>query len=291
MIKIDVSNAIPKRLWTYLLGIIPGLLFELSLAFGDPHLANLMIDRAKQIYPFQPYALLILFVASCLLVGQVFFLLAWFADILIGSVYRFRRYFIQVTLGSDWLYRAFGRLQGFPPKRNILIRSLSRMVMWGRDKRFTFATRPVLKCHRSAATQLLIRRYGITPRQGPGGAVDLEWQVWLSMLGKQSPAFREAFLTMRTFLGCGLAELSALYIAPALWNRYCAALSVVFIASGCVQSWGLAKLKHDPMQHLLARLVSVLVELAETSTALKKEESGSSKRSSLTISNDTKYDG
>jgi hypothetical protein len=74
MIKIDVSNAIPKRLGTYLLGIIPGLLFELSLAFGDPHLAHAMIDRAKQIYPFQPYALLLLFVASCLVVGQTFFL-------------------------------------------------------------------------------------------------------------------------------------------------------------------------------------------------------------------------
>jgi hypothetical protein len=76
MIKIDVSNVIPKRLGTYLLGIIPGLLFELSIAFGDPHLARQMIDRAKQIYPFQPYGLLILFVASCLVVGQTFFALS-----------------------------------------------------------------------------------------------------------------------------------------------------------------------------------------------------------------------
>lgn len=109
MIKIDVSNAVPKRLGTYLLGIIPGLLFELSLAFGDPRLAHSMIDRAKQIYPFQPYALLILFAGSCLVVGEAFFLLSWFADLLIGSVYGFNRYVIRATFGSDWLYRAFGR--------------------------------------------------------------------------------------------------------------------------------------------------------------------------------------
>src|SRR5579872_5182960 len=126
MVKIDVSNAIPKRLGTYLAGIIPGLVFELSLAFGDPHLANLTIDRAKQVYPFQPYALLILFVASSLVVGQTFFLLAWFADLLIGSVYGFKWYFIRATFGSNWLYLAVGRLRGLPPKRNIFVRSLSR---------------------------------------------------------------------------------------------------------------------------------------------------------------------
>jgi hypothetical protein len=76
MIKIDASNVLPKRLGTYLLGIIPGLVFELSVAFGGPLLAHQMIDRVKQVYPFQRYALLLLFAASCLVVGQTFFLLA-----------------------------------------------------------------------------------------------------------------------------------------------------------------------------------------------------------------------
>jgi len=199
MIKIDLSNAIPRRLGTYLLGIIPGLLFELSLALGDPHLGQLMIDRAKQIYPFQSYALLVLFVGSCLVIGQVFFLLSWFASVLIEAVYGFKRSLIRATFGSDWLYRAFGRLQGIPPKRNIFIRSLSRMVFWGRGKRFPFEVRPVLHCQRLAATQLLIRRYGINPSRGLSEPVDLEWQVWLSILGKQAPPeLREAFLMMRS---------------------------------------------------------------------------------------------
>lgn len=291
MIKIDVSNAIPKRFGAYLLGIIPGLLFELSIAFGDPHLARLMIDRVEQIYAFKPYALLILFVVSCLVVGQTFFLLSWFADLLINSVYGFTRYFIRATFGSDWLYRTFGKLQGTPPTRNIFIRSLSRMVMWGRKKRFPFEIRPVLKCQRLAATQLLVRRYGINPSKGPGDWVDLEWQVWLSVLGKQPPVFREALLTMRTFLGCGLAEISALYVSPALRNRYFIAISVVFIASGCFQSLDFAKRRYEPMRSSLTRLVSLLVELAETNTATQKEENGPDKGPNLAINTDAKEDG
>lgn len=286
MIKIDLSSAIPKRLGTYLLGIIPGLLFEASLALGDPDLAQLMIDRAKQIYPFQSYALLILFVGSCLLIGQIFFLLSWFASALIGSVYRFKRDLIRATLGSDWLYRVFGRLQGIPPNRNMFIRFLSRMVFRGRRKRFPFEVRPVLHCQRLAATQLLIRRYGITPSKGLPGSVDSEWQVWLSILGKQPPGYREAFLAMLTFLGCGLAGLSALYISPALRNPYFVAMSVVFATYGCVQSWIFAKLNHDPMRQGLFRLMWLLAELSETNASAKNPEVGPDKRPSLTISTD-----
>jgi hypothetical protein len=288
MIKIDVSNAIPRKFGTYLLGVIPGLLFELSLAFGDPHLAQLMIDRAKQIYPFQPYALFILFVVSCLVVGEAFFLASRFADLLIGSVYGFERSFIRATFGSDWLYSAFGRLQGFPPKRNTFIRSLSRVVTWGRKKRFPIEVKPVLDCQRSAATQLLIRRYGINPGKGSRQWINLEWQVWLSIVGKQPSGFLEALLAMRTFLACGLAELSALYISSALRNRYFVAIALVFIASGCVQSLGFAKLRYDPMRYSLNRLASVLAELAETNTAAKKEENVPAKPPSLTIDADAK---
>src|SRR5712691_2931055 len=127
MIKIDASNIIPKRLGIYLLGIIPGLVFELSIAYADPLFAHGMIDRVRQVYPFNAYALLLVFVVSCLIVGQTFFLVAWFADWLIDFLFRAQRYLIlHLTLGSDWLYRAVGRLQGMPPKRNV--RHLWRIV-------------------------------------------------------------------------------------------------------------------------------------------------------------------
>jgi hypothetical protein len=165
------------------------------------------------------------------------------------------------------------------------------MVTWGRKKRFPFEIRPVLKCQRLAATQLLVRRYGINPSKGPGDWVDLEWQVWLLVLGKQPPVFREALLMMRTFLGCGLAEISALYICPALRNRYFVATSVVFITAGCFQSLDFAKRSYEPVRSSLTRLVFLLAELAETNTATKKEENSPDKGPNLAISTDANEDG
>jgi|GEM_PF-6584266 16S rRNA G966 N2-methylase RsmD len=76
MIKIDASNLIPKRLGTYLLGIIPGLVFELTIVYADPPFAHKALEQTRQIYPFQGYALLFIFLISCLIVGQTFFILA-----------------------------------------------------------------------------------------------------------------------------------------------------------------------------------------------------------------------
>jgi hypothetical protein len=219
MIKIDVSKAIPKRLGTYLLGFIPGMVFELTVAFGDPLSAHRMIERVKDVYPFQGYALLGLFAISCLIVGQTFFLLAWFTDWIIDFLYRAQRFLVlRMTLGSDWLYKAVGKLQGMPPNMNF--RHLWRPIMWAREKRVPFEIRPILQCQRMAATQLLKRKFGVTPSKGQWEWVDREWQAWLAVLGKAPAGLRESFLTMRTFLGCGIAELAALYIVPTLQNRY-----------------------------------------------------------------------
>jgi hypothetical protein len=264
MIKIDVSNVIPKRLGTYLLGIIPGLVFELSVAYADPQLAHQMIDRARQVYAIQGYVLLVVFVVSCLIVGQTFFLLAWFSDWLIDFLYRTQRYFVlHLTLGSEWLYRAAGRFQGMPPKRNI--RHLWRIIMWARMKKTPFEIRPVLKCQRMAATQLLKRKYGVTPSKGRWEWVDQEWQAWLAVLGKAPAGFREAFLTMRTFLGSGLAELAAMCIEPALRNRYFVTMTGTLFVAGCFQSLSLAKRRGDPIRFSLTRLLMLMEDLAETS--------------------------
>ena len=289
MIKIDASNVIPKRLGTYLLGLIPGLVFELTVAFGDPLLAHQMIEQVKQVYPFQTYALLLLFAASCLVIGQTFFLLAWFVDWLIDFLYRAQRYLVvHLTLGSNWLYKAVAWLQGMPPKRNV--RYLWRIVMWARQKKVPFEIRPVLKCQRMAATQLLKRKYGVTPSKGQWEWVDQEWQAWLAVLGKAPAGFREAFLTMRTFLGCGLAELAALYIAPALRNRYFFTMSGVLLAAGCFQSLSLARRRREPMRGSLTRLLVLMEELAESRLATAKEETSASSGPDITISTDSKHD-
>lgn len=49
MIKIDVSKAIPKRLGTHLLGAVPGMVFELTVAFREQMMDRKMIDRVTRI--------------------------------------------------------------------------------------------------------------------------------------------------------------------------------------------------------------------------------------------------
>jgi hypothetical protein len=282
MIKIDASSVIPKRLGTYLLGLVPGMVFEVTTAFGNPPLAHEMIERLKQVYPFQIYALLLLFLASCLVIGQTFFLLAWFADWLIDFLYgAVRRLVFRLTLGSDWLYKAVGRLQGMPPKRNV--RHLWRIIMWARQKRFPFELRPVLKCQRMAATQLLKRKYGVVPSKGQWEWVDQEWQAWLAVLGKAPVGFREARLTLRTFLGCGFAELSVLNIVPALRNRYFVTMSAVLLVAGFLQSLSLAKRRWEPTWASLTRLLLLMEELAETSAPNPEKKKRSSSELSIAI--------
>jgi hypothetical protein len=253
MIKIDASKVFPKGIGTYLLGGIPGIVFELTVAFGDPPMAHRMIERVEEVYPFQGYALLALFIASCLIVGQTFFFLAWFTDWIIDSLYRAQRFFVlHLTLGSDWLYKAVGKLQRMPPKRNV--RYLWRPIMWARGKKIPFEIRPVLKCQRLAATQLLKRKFAVTPSTGQWEWVDQEWQAWLAVLGKAPPGLRESFLTMRTFLGCGIAELAALYFVPALRNRYFVTMSTVLFAAGCFQVFSFVRLRGEPIRASLTRL-------------------------------------
>ena len=84
--------------------------------------------------------------------------------------------------------------------------------------------------------------------------------------------FKERFLTMRTFLGCGLAELGAVCVAPELRNRYFLLMMVVLLAAGCIESLSMAKNRREPIRSSLIRLLFLMDELAEL-TKLSPEKS------------------
>lgn len=274
MIKIDFSRVIPPRFGAYLLGIVPGLFFESSIAIGNPHFAVSALSRVRDIYPFGPYALLAAFLTSCLLVGQGFIIMAWFADVLIAYAFALWRYAIRITFGSQWLYRCFARLQGIPPKQNGFIRLLSRVIFWARMSGFSSEARPVLKCLHVAVERLLKVRYGIDRSRESLGARwdDSEWGVWYSALGKPLRNFQEASIVSRTFLGCGLAGLTALYALPALRGRYFIALCATFTFGGCFSSVDLLLWRIKPVRRGIARLKSVLLELSEAGVVTERRQ-------------------
>ena len=282
MIKIDVSRAIPPRLGTYLLGIIPGMFFEVSVAIGDPHFVASVVSRVREIYPFGHYALLVLFIGSCLLVGQGFFLAAWIADMLMAFTFVLWRYAIRSTFGSQWLYRRFAKLQGIPPKQNTFIHLLSRVIFWAREREFSIEARPVLKCLHVAVRRLLKVRYGIDRKYG-GQLDDGEWGVWYSALEKPLKGFQEALMISRTFLACGLAGFIALNAVPALRFRYFIALCIIFTFAGCVASLDVNRWRFNPARRSMTRLRSVLLELSEASPTTEKTNSDSEKGLSAAI--------
>jgi hypothetical protein len=282
MIRIDISRAIPPRLATYLLGIIPGVFFEASVAIGNPCFAASVLSRARDIYPFGHYSLFALFLASALFVGQGFFLAAWIVDLVVFSAFASGRYLIRNTLGSQWLYRWFAKRQGFPPKQSNFTHLLSRVIFWARGREYAVAARPVLKCLYVAVQRLLKARYGIDRRIG-GNGDDGEWGVWYSALGRPLKDFKEASLASRTTLGCGLAGFTALYASPPLRERYFVALCLVFTFAGCFASIGLARWKFDPVRKSMARLRSVLLELSEANTTTEKASGDSEKGSTASI--------
>jgi len=274
MIKIDLSRTIPPRLAAYLIGIVPGVFFESSIAVGNPHFAASVISRVREIYPFGPYALFALFLASALLIGLGFIITDWIADVLIASASALWRYAIRITLGSQWLYRYFAKLQSIPPKQNLLIRQLGRMIFWARRREFSSAAKPVLKCLHVAVRRLLKVRYGIDSSE-VGQWDDSEWGTWYSALGKPLKGLQEAAMSSRTFLGCGLAGLTALYASPSLRGGYFIALCLIFTFAGCFLSVDLLRWRINPVKRSTVRLQSVLLELSEASTIVDRRNGDS----------------
>ena len=282
MIKIDASNIIPKRLGAYLLGIIPGFFFEMTLAFGDPALAHRFVDRVRQIYPFQGYVLLMLFAVSCLFVGQTFYFLAWFFDWLIDFIYRRLRYFVlHLTLGSDWLYKAVGQWQG--TRRRPGVRYVWRLVMWARKKKVPFEIRPILICQRRAALQLLRRKYGVILPKTPSSSNDEEWQTWLSVLGKVPIGLRDSFLLMRVSLACSFGELATLYLCAELRNRYFITMCGTLLLAGILQTALFVRRRNEPIRRSLTTLALIVEELAELSSLAVEKKTKSSSDPSLML--------
>jgi hypothetical protein len=180
---------------------------------------------------------------------------------------------IKNTVGSDWFYKALGKLQGVPLKPTAFTRLLWKIHHWGKEKRYYFSIRPVLNCQVLAAEQILKRRYGITPREGDSHLVTQEWEVWVAVLGKPIPGFRESYLTMRTLLGCGIAGLLAMRIESVLQNRYFGFMSALFVFAGGLAAWDFAKKRYQPKRSSIVRLIALLRELAGTQpvTINKKE--------------------
>jgi hypothetical protein len=273
MIKVDFSKAFSPRLVPYLASVIPGLFFEASVAIGAPEIVRSIICDLRQTFPFPPYAILICFIASGFLLGHVFMLLAWFAELLLGAAYRAWWFAIRITFGSHTFYKWLAKIQQPPNKRGFLVRLFSWAVFAARVSKRYERARPVMKCLGLASKELLKKRYGIDVEDSlsPDGE---EWHVWYSVLGKPLKRLSEGIIVTRISLGCGLAGFLTLPFAPSLWRWYFLGACGVFTATGLYMTWSQFRWKTDPVLLNHLRLQSVLLDLAEVggATSVKADE-------------------
>ena len=262
MIKVDLLKAFSPRLIAYLVGVIPGLFFEASVAIGSPETARRIISNADKVFPFPPYALLICFIVSAFVIGHVFLQLAWLAELLLNAAYWVWRTAIRRTFGSHTFYKWLAKIQQPPAQRGFFVRLYSRAVFAARTSRRFENAQPVMRCLSLASQVLLKRRYGIDVADSLSNDRE-EWHVWFSVLGKPLNSIREGIMMMRTTLACGLAGYLALPIAPSLYTRYFLGACSVFTATGLYMTWNQFRWKNDPVRWNVLRLQSVLLDLAD----------------------------
>jgi hypothetical protein len=267
-IKLDVSKAVSSRSLVYLLGLFPGLLFEVSIALANPTLAERAVDRIKHIYPAPNYLIMILLIASGFVFGQAFIQLAWMADWVVGVIYRMYIFSIRRTFGSWRAYQWLGKLQQKFPKRPLLIRIYSNIVFAVRMPMRAVEAQPTLRCLETASEELLQVRYGI---KGIGriSSSREEFQVWTSVIGKPLMSYMEGMLAGRTTLASGLAGLTAMWWVPDLRERYFFGLCVVFVITGCTIAINQLRWKVDPVKRNVLLLRSVLLDLSDAHNSEK----------------------
>ena len=271
MINIDLSKTPSLRFFVYLLALVPGLFFLVSVALGNPSLAEALIKETGHLYPIPPYAALFLSLGAAFVIGQAFVLSSWMLETALTILIRLPKAVFRRVFGANWLYRWFGKHQGMPPNRTLFIRALGKLIFFARMTDINPAdARAVRACLGAAVEKLLERRYGIDGLRA--GGTNGEWGVWYSVLGKPLKGYRESLNAGRTTLASGLAGFCAIGSASGLQQPYFIAMCSVFTFCGLWTALNNFFVFRKPVNIDVFRLRAVLQELQELSPEAKPEE-------------------
>lgn len=205
MINLDLSKGLHPGFWNLLPAFMPGLFFEICILLAEPERVRNIAGRA------QVGGYLELFIALTLafVIGNAFMLLV--------TAFRFEldRRYRNVTYYWAKILNYLASSKGNPPQRPWLGRF--KWVRAAHIKAFNERTaRGASLAWRSAAIQLLKRRYGI---EEPSSNPD-EWETWSSVLGTLKPEDVRGSLLVLTTHATGWSGMTAAYFAPSLRNRY-----------------------------------------------------------------------
>ena len=248
-----LSSIIPPRTYTYLTAFIPGLFFQISLAFANPSYVSQLVARLHEALPLRPYMLLAIGLFLTFLIGNSFML---FVSILIqrllAMVYKLWAFvWIQfckwpILPVSSWLLKS--------PRWNKR-RWVPDLARYAQAKALGFPdeSRGARKCWAIFARQVLLNQYGIK--------VDaLEQEEWNALYSAFAPIKIQASILIIAAAATGWAGLMAACFAPALRNRYYLGFAIFMILFGLLHDWYVIESFQDPLSFGILKLRFLLRE-------------------------------
>ncbi|MFP5232163.1 MAG: hypothetical protein ACLGQX_05980 [Acidobacteriota bacterium] len=241
MVNVDLSKVRLPDWAPYFLGVVPGLIFEAAVLISAPETAQKIVGDIDRVFRLPTDALLVGFVASAFVIGQIFLQLAWFADWLLGKT-------------CEVWSRVCNKKSGPGASRKRTDNSPD--MPDARKTHAEFAQTSLCE----ATRKLLKTRYGISLAERPAGE---EWPAWLRALDKPPRYFLQGRRLARISLASGLAGFLALLFRPSLGKWYFFAACAVFSVTGLLIMWRQARWIADPDKLNLLMLQSALSDLAE----------------------------
>ncbi len=238
-----ISSVIPPNTHVFLVALMPGLFFELSILVANPSVFCELFEMAREGSGLGKYALWGIAFFFAFVVGTAFILFVTLVQRLMGYVYR-----VWAVL-REWLfvwplYRLTTWLRQKPRwVRNRWLNNLFNYMharVWGRAQ-----DEGARRLWAVFAKRLMKEKYRIGREEQH--LEQPEWNALYQTLGTLRIEDLRGAMTMVVFEATGWCGLAAMRFAPTLRNRSYLALSGLFIVAGLLHDWYVAANLNSPL--------------------------------------------
>lgn len=250
MISVDLRRAIPHKAFVYLVALIPGVFFGVSVLFANPGLARQLIAKTQEALSPDRYLLLVVFLFLASVVGNALLVFASLIQFALRRGYASlvvpTRDFLRRELWLPVLRRLTHVRSGVPTWiQRQLMHSLRPYI-----DRLQIQVNRVLVGEPLAATvwldvltkQLLLKRCGLSGDKLPAASFD----PLFAAFAKPTPRDLRGDLIMMATEATGWGGMVARTFAPALHARWYTTFAAFLIFAGLVHDFYVAKRLSDP---------------------------------------------
>src|SRR6267154_5072602 len=255
-----VSGVIPPHLYVFLVALVPGLFFELSILLANPSLFCELFARGQDGSGMGRYAIWGVVLFFAFVIGNAFILLVTLIQRLLGYLYGLWAWVreelciwplspIMAWLGKKpWFFRR-RRFREFADHIQLLASGTPLDV--GARKLWSIVARRLLK-----------ERYGI----GADNLGQEEWNALYQTLGTLRIEDVRGSMTMIVSEATGWCGIAATWFAPTLRNRYYVAFCALLIVAGLLHDWYVAAGLNNPLFLGFLKVRALLREFQNTTT-------------------------